>query len=271
MEIIKANYSDFDAKQFGVYLEEAVSKQKKVSFEISRDAGGRMVYYQTEITPICKSGCPDWNHPLKAGYHGAQKQFRRPSYSSIKNCRALQPGDWLTQSYNRYFFDERLQQEIDLVDRLQAYGPEPGKDANNFGLIMFDIDFFKIYNDLNGHLAGDELLQTLVAIIDEVLFPTDILCRYGGEEFAVICCQTSSSGIKVAAEKIRKTVENYEFMYEGRQPGGNLTVSVGAAYCSTPHMKRDDLIKAADNNLYLRQKHRKEPGCLLKNQEFHNE
>jgi diguanylate cyclase (GGDEF)-like protein len=168
-----------------------------------------------------------------------------------KKLQSLATRDWLTQSYNRYFFDERLQQEIDLVDRLQAYGPTPERDVNNFGLIMFDIDYFKIYNDKNGHLAGDEVLQTVVSIVRDVLFPTDVLCRYGGEEFVVICCQTSEVGIRVAAEKIRKTVENYHFMYQDKQPGGNLTVSVGAAYCSSANVNRDELIKAADNNLYL--------------------
>jgi len=83
-----------------------------------------------------------------------------------------------------------------------------------------------------------------------VLYPTDILCRYGGEEFVVICCQTSKKEIKIAAEKIRKAVEEYDFRFQDRQPGGNLTVSIGAAYCSTANMKREDLIKSADNCLY---------------------
>jgi len=168
-----------------------------------------------------------------------------------KQLHGLATRDGLTQAYNRYFFDERLQQEIDLVNRLQAYGRKPDKSINNFGLIMFDIDHFKIYNDTNGHLAGDELLQTIVSIVKDALYPTDVLCRYGGEEFAVICRQTPEKGIRVAAEKIRKTVENYNFKFQDKQPGGNLTVSIGAAYCSTANMRKDDLIKKADNNLYL--------------------
>ena len=168
-----------------------------------------------------------------------------------ERLQSLATRDWLTQSYNRYFFDERLQQEINLVNRSQAYGQAPGKSVNNFGLIMFDIDYFKIYNDNNGHPAGDELLQTMVTIVKGVLRATDILCRYGGEEFAVICCQTSENGIKAVAEKIRKTVEHYEFKFQNKQPGGNLTVSIGAACCSIANMKKDDLIKTADNNLYI--------------------
>jgi len=250
MEIIRVNYSDYDAKRFGNYLEDAVSKKQKVTFEIPRASGCDMTYYLTEITPICMHGSHIGTIILKRDIT-EHKNNLEAVLQLNKKLQSLATRDWLTQSYNRYFFDERLQQEIDLVNRLKAYGPELGKDVNNFGLIMFDIDYFKIYNDLNGHLAGDELLQTVVTIVGEVLFPTDVLCRYGGEEFAVICCQTSPAGIKVAAEKIRKTVENYHFMYQDKQPGGNLTVSVGAAYCSASHMKRDDLIKQADNNLYL--------------------
>lgn len=116
---------------------------------------------------------------------------------------------------------------------------------------MFDIYYFKIYNDLNGRQAGDELLQTIVNIVEEVLFSNDILCRYGGEEFAVICCITPAKGVETAAEKIRKTVEAYKFKYQDSQPDGNLTVSVGAAYCVPPCFNKKDLIQKADQNLYL--------------------
>ena len=250
MEIIEKNYSEFNAKRFMDFLDEAVHGQKKVSFEISLPVGDGIVYYMTEITPIYLSGTHIGTIILKRDITEHKNNLQSVMQLNEK-LQSLATRDSLTQAYNRYFFDERLQQEIDLVNRLQAYGREPGKSASDFGLIMFDIDYFKIYNDNNGHLAGDELLQTIVAIVKEVLFPTDVLCRYGGEEFTVICCQTSAEGIRVAAEKIRKTVENYHFKFQDKQPGGNLTISVGAAYCSTPGVKRDDLIKIADNNLYL--------------------
>lgn len=249
MAIIKKNYDDFNVKRFMGFLDGAVRERKKVSFEIPKPVGDALAYYIVEITPILVSGNHIGTIILKKNITEHKNNLKELMQLNEK-LQSLATRDWLTQSYNRYFFDERLQQEIDLVSRLQAYGQESDKSVNNFGLIMFDIDYFKIYNDMNGHLAGDALLQTIVTIVNEVLYPTDILCRYGGEEFVVICCQTSEKGIKIAAEKIRKAVEEYDFKFQDRQPGGNLTVSIGAAYCSTANMKREDLIKRADNCLY---------------------
>jgi diguanylate cyclase (GGDEF)-like protein len=250
MEIIKRNYSDFDVKKFMGFLEKAVREQKKVSFEMPRSGGESVTYYMVEITPIYISGNHIGTIILKKDITEHKNNLKKVMQLNEK-LQSLATRDWLTQSYNRYFFDERLQQEVDRVNRLQVYGREPCKRADNFGLIMFDIDNFKIYNDNNGHPAGDELLQTIVTVVKEVLYPTDILCRYGGEEFAVICCQTSEEGIRIVAEKIRKAVEKYDFMFQDKQPSGNLTVSVGAVCCSTANAKKDDLIKRADNNLYL--------------------
>lgn len=143
-----------------------------------------------------------------------------------------------------------MQQEIDKVYRRQKYKQDSIDYSNSFGLIIFDLDFFKNFNDKNGHLAGDELLQTLVKVVKSVLFPTDIFCRYGGEEFAIICCETTSEGIAIAAEKIRKVVESYKFKYQESQPNGKITISVGATFYSAIDMGKDELIKKADANLY---------------------
>ena len=248
--IIKNNYSDGEAARFTGFLEEAVEAQKRVSFEIHKPIDNTIAYYMVEITPIYVSGNHIGTIILKRNITEHKNNLKEVMELNEK-LQSLATRDWLTQAYNRYFFDDRLQQEIDLVNRLQVYSQMPDKNVNNFGLIMFDIDYFKIYNDNNGHPAGDELLQTMVTIVKKELYPTDILCRYGGEEFAVICCQTSENGIKAVAEKIRKTVEHYKFKFQDKQPGGNLTVSIGAACCSVANMKKDDLIKMADNNLYI--------------------
>jgi diguanylate cyclase (GGDEF)-like protein len=159
--------------------------------------------------------------------------------------------DGLTRAYNRYFFDDRLQHEIDRVIKQKTFGQLIYQDVDNFGLIIFDIDYFKTYNDNNGHLAGDELLKELVSVVRSVLFPTDLLCRYGGEEFTIICCKTSGKGIAIVAEKVRAAVEGHKFKFQENQPNGNLTISVGTSYCYTDGLTAEELIEKADKRLYM--------------------
>ena len=241
---------DLDDKFLIQQIGDAVGKQKKVAFELQQCVGDGKTYYMTEIIPIF----------IKDNHNGTVILIKditehRNNLEQVtrlnERLKDLATRDWLTQAYNRYFFDERLQQEIDRVNKLQLYRQDNCTGVNNFGLIMFDIDNFKIYNDKNGHLAGDELLQNIVLIVKDVLYKTDILCRYGGEEFAVICCHTSEEGIQIAAEKIRKAVEDYEFKFQEEQPNGNLTISVGVACCAAANMKKEDLMKTADRNLYI--------------------
>ncbi len=250
MELIQKNDIESDVDKFASILNQAVREQKKINFEMNRFLNDSIFYYSVEVTPIYING----DH---MGTIIIKKDITEYKNSLIKviqlneRLQSLATRDWLTQAYNRYFFDERLQQEIDRLNRLQSYGREPCRGTNNFGLIMFDIDYFKIYNDNNGHVIGDNLLKSIVEVVKEALYPTDILCRYGGEEFTVICSQTSEEGVKIVAEKIRKAVEQYDFPFQDKQPNGSLTISVGAVYCSEPNLKKDDLMKRADNNLYL--------------------
>lgn len=249
-EVIKRGYPDFDEEQFIHKVGKSIREQTTVNMEMQCPSGNGARYYQSEITPIILKNDHVGTIMLIKDITEHKKNLEEVIRLNEK-LRSLAMKDWLTQAYNRYFFDDRLEQEIDRVSRLQNCEDEAIKAGNNFGLIMFDIDYFKIYNDLNGHQAGDELLQTLVDVVKETIFSTDILCRYGGEEFAVICCRTSVEGIRITAEKIRKSLEEYEFKYQDTQPNGNLTVSVGVAYYARPCLKKEDLIRMADQNLYL--------------------
>jgi diguanylate cyclase (GGDEF)-like protein len=250
MDVIKQNCPDFDGEQFGRLVSQAIREQAKVSLEIQRTSGGDVIYYLGEITPVIVKGSHVGTILLIKDITEQKKNLEEVIRLN-EELQSLATKDWLTQAYNRYFFDERLEQEIDRVGKLKSNGAETINSEYDFGLIMLDIDYFKIYNDLNGHQAGDELLQTMVNLVKEILFSNDILCRYGGEEFAVICCNTPAKGVGIAAEKIRKTVEEYEFKYQDTQPNGNLTVSVGIAYYVPSCFNKSDLIQKADQNLYL--------------------
>ncbi len=249
-EVIRQVCPDFEEEQFAHTVSQSVRKQEKISMEMQCLFSGSVRYYLAEITPVIFKG----NHIGTIMLMNDITEHKKNLEEVIRLNETLQSlvmKEWLTKAYNRYFFDERLEQEIDRVNKLQSCGDEAVKAENNFGLVMFDIDYFKAYNDLNGHQAGDELLQTLVNVAKEAIFSTDILCRYGGEEFVVICCRTTAEGVEIAAEKIRKSVEEYEFKYQETQPNGNLTVSVGTAYYVPLCFNKDDLIRRADQNLYL--------------------
>lgn len=249
-KVIKQNCPAFDEGQFDSLVSQAIREQAKASLEIQRPSDGGLKYFMGEITPIMVKGSHVGTILLMKDITEQKKNLEEVIRLN-ERLQSLATKDWLTQAYNRYFFDERLEQEIERVGKLRSCDAEAIRSEYRFGLIMFDIDYFKIYNDLNGHQAGDELLQTMVDLVKEALFPNDILCRYGGEEFAVICCNTPAEGVKIAAEKIRKTVEEYEFKHQNTQPDGNLTVSVGVAYFVPPCFKKHDLIQKADQNLYL--------------------
>lgn len=149
--------------------------------------------------------------------------------------------DGLTGIANRRCFDEFLAREWQRGLRWQK----------PISLIMADIDFFKIFNDTYGHLQGDECLKTIAAALSaNIKRPTDLVSRYGGEEFAIILPDTDVSGAIFIAEHIRSKVA--ELQIENRKvPGGVVTVSLGAASLIPESVHSPaTLIAQADKALY---------------------
>ena len=152
--------------------------------------------------------------------------------------------DDLTGLYNHRYFIQELTKEI---HRQKRY-PSP------LSLLMIDIDYFKNYNDTNGHLAGDQVLKTIARIILHSVRQTDIVARYGGEEFCAILINTGREGALTIAERVRKGVIEMQFPNENVQPNGDLTVSIGVATYSSSVSTDTDLIREADNALYRAKK-----------------
>ena len=148
-----------------------------------------------------------------------------------KRLLDLSTADALTGLGNRRAFDQALVNRFELARR---YGSE-------FSLVLIDVDHFKNVNDTRGHPAGDEVLRQVSAILRERTRSSDIVTRYGGEEFAIILPETPLFETVRFAEKIRAAVA------EG-VPG--VTISVGVAslgpLCATPA----ELLYAADRSLY---------------------
>ncbi len=145
--------------------------------------------------------------------------------------------DPLTQTNNRTAFDNSLSREIQLANR----------NSRPLSIIFFDIDHFKNINDTYGHECGDIALSTAANCIKEALRDSDIVFRYGGEEFVILLSDTNLNGAKVIAERIRQQIENHRLAYNMEIL--KLTASLGISSLRGNDNK-DSLIKRADNAMY---------------------
>ncbi|MBE9501531.1 MAG: diguanylate cyclase [Dehalococcoidia bacterium] len=143
--------------------------------------------------------------------------------------------DGLTGLYNHRYFQERLEGEVARVHRF----------AGECSVIMLDLDHFKIYNDLFGHVAGDEVLKRVGQVLRDYTRQVDIACRYGGEEFTVILPHTGSSEAYQAAERLRQAIEQ-ALSQEVASTSANLTVSLGIASYPIDGLSREALVHSAD-------------------------
>lgn len=143
--------------------------------------------------------------------------------------------DWLTSLNNHRNFHERMEEEISRSSRF----------GKVFSLIMIDLDLFKSYNDLFGHLAGDEVLRIVARTIDNSVRNVDLAFRYGGEEFAVILPETRLEDAYRVAERIRRAIETGTSSLP--MP---VTASLGVASWPVDGVMREELIARADAALY---------------------
>lgn len=152
--------------------------------------------------------------------------------------RFLSVTDSLTGLYNRRHFEDTLEREFLRASRYK----------NNLSFAIIDVDFFKKVNDTYGHSAGDFVLKEVAYLILQNLRKTDMVFRYGGEEFTVIITETPKEKAIVPLERLRKAVEEYPFSYNGQDI--KITISIGISeVCeniTTVHQLFDD----ADRALY---------------------
>lgn len=147
--------------------------------------------------------------------------------------------DPLTKLHNRRYMDEFLDKELNRCKR----------HSLNMSILILDIDHFKSFNDTCGHDAGDYVLQALAVTLLSTIRKEDLVCRIGGEEFAVILPETQLDEAKVCADKINRYVKAESLHYQG-QNLGQITVSIGIACYGINGEDAMSLIKAADVALY---------------------
>ncbi|MGM0441335.1 MAG: GGDEF domain-containing protein [Elusimicrobiota bacterium] len=156
---------------------------------------------------------------------------------AVKEAEKKAITDDLTQAYNRRYFMPRLQTEFGIARRA----------GDNLSLVILDIDDFKKINDTYGHPAGDNVLAEISGAIKKHLRKSDLLIRYGGEEFVILLPRTTKDKAVKTAERIRNVVEDIPFYWEG--DSFNITVSLGVATFPEDADKSKDLLNIADKRL----------------------
>ena len=153
----------------------------------------------------------------------------------VEKKTKLSETDSMLGIYNRTKLMTVLSNEIERANRY----------TNNLSLIIFDIDHFKIINDSFGHQIGDEILKRIVSIAKNNIRLTDTLARYGGDEFVIVCPETSLENVEKMATRIKNAVNNYKC-----QQGIELSCSFGIAQFRNNKENIDSFIKRADEALY---------------------
>jgi diguanylate cyclase (GGDEF)-like protein len=158
----------------------------------------------------------------------------------LKEQKMLAKTDGLTGLLNR----------THLLRRVRDMIASDSGSRQRISLFLFDLDYFKHYNDTNGHLPGDELLQSLSELLREQVREGELLGRYGGEEFLLVMPRTDKVEALRAAQRVRALIADHVFPFEHKQPGGNVTISGGVATWPLDSSDLESLIRCADEALY---------------------
>lgn len=204
---------------------ETISKGSKFQAELkNRKKDGSYYWCEITIVPIL-----DKNGDIE-GYNAI-----RHDITDKKLAQQLSITDPLTQVYNRLHLDNIFQTE---TKRAKRYGI-------SYSIILLDVDHFKAINDKYGHNDGDEVLVKLVKVLQKNLRETDVLGRWGGEEFLMILPQTVLEEAFITAEKLKQKIESCSFCV-----GESITCSFGVSEFLQEDKDCDNVIKRADDALY---------------------
>ncbi len=157
-------------------------------------------------------------------------------YSRIKHTIWT---DALTGVFNRRYFDIQLKNELERSTRYMRH----------LSILMVDIDHFKKVNDEFGHQVGDRVLINIAKIVEHNIRGVDVVSRYGGDEFIVLLPETRRRGALIIAERLRKTVFDFDF-FQNELSVREIAVSIGVASFPADAGTTTDLIKVADDLLY---------------------
>jgi diguanylate cyclase (GGDEF)-like protein len=158
-----------------------------------------------------------------------------------QRTKELSSRDELTGLFNRRYFFENLETEVQRARRYRRA----------FTILMLDLDQFKHYNDTHGHLFGDQVLKQVGEILLGNTRRADVVARFGGEEFVIMLPEIDKQAGALVAEKIRVKIAQYPFHGRERQPGGQLTLTIGLATYPIDSDNGLELVDVADRALYV--------------------
>jgi diguanylate cyclase len=203
----------------------AISDDGNFSSALVRDAAAKML---------------DANRKLQTRLEDAERKIQIQA-QEIREQQTEARTDALTKLANRRAFDACLDEN---VRRFREEG-------RPFAMLIFDVDHFKQFNDTHGHQAGDEVLRGVGRTLSRIVKSGDLPCRYGGEEFAVIMANTKAHEGQIAAERIRRAIENMGVHFAGQTL--RVTASLGLAEC-LPAEDGVQTLRRADDGVYASKK-----------------
>jgi diguanylate cyclase (GGDEF)-like protein/PAS domain S-box-containing protein len=208
----------------------------------SRKKDGSYLWLESNIR-LCRD--TDTGEPIGFVYVlrdiSERKMAEEKLQFAFETAEQLARVDGLTGVANRRLLDNTLQREWSRAVR----------NHSAISLLLIDVDYFKLYNDIYGHLAGDGCLQRIAKSIKGVLRrPTDLVARYGGEEFVIVLPNTPSDGAEIVARRVMEAVDACNILHE-RNPFGKATISLGCAtHYPSLETGSEALIRAADSAMY---------------------
>ena len=227
---------DFENHQIASYQRSQMTSEPEYDIIAPMMAGG-------DTLGVLAISRPDRHHDSE---RDVLEMIARVGALTWKNVQAYRSKeveaeiDKLTQIFNKGA----------LLHRLGLVLLEARTTGGQASVFMFDLDNFKIYNDTNGHLAGDRLLTQLSQLVKETVRSDDVFGRFGGEEFLLVMPNRNGTQAMTVARAIRKRIEEYPFVGGETQPLGRVTISGGVACFPDDAAEQVELMKAADDALY---------------------